>query len=305
MKTTKKNTFIAILVLSILSLSGWSLAQTGTNLTGVKRIAEDIYLLTEYGCNILVMVGDDGLLVIDTGDKDSASKSDSVIHSISNLPIKFVLNTHLHFDHVGGNMKLSEDGAVIIAHENTRKHLLSGWEGPEIQGVKFPTIPPYPAKALPIVCFKDTLEIFFNNELIQGIYYPNGHSDSDVIYFIQDVNIIHTGDLFYSNSFPLIDVSYGGTIDGSIKALDNIIDICDDNTIVIPAHGALSNRQGLQDYRAMLAKSMVRISKLIEDGKSLDEVVAAEPTKGLFEGGKSWLPENFFVETVYVDLSKE
>ena len=171
--------------------------------------------------------------------------------------------------------------------------------------MKFPTIPPCPAEALPIVCFKDTLQIFFNNELIQGIYYPNGHSDSDVIYFFQDINVIHTGDLFLTNGFPLIDVSYGGTIDGLIKALDNIIDICDDNTIVIPGHGAISNRQGLQDYRAMLAKSRARISKLIEDGKSLDEVVAAEPTKGLFKGVKSWLPENFFIETVYMDLSKE
>jgi glyoxylase-like metal-dependent hydrolase (beta-lactamase superfamily II) len=289
----------------MLSLSCLSLAQTGVNLTGAQRIAENIYLLSEYGCNILVMVGHDGLLVIDTGYKDSASKTDSAVHSISNLPVKFVLNTHLHYDHVGGNMKLSKDGAVIVSHENTRKHMLTGWEVGEIQGIKYPTIPPYPTEALPIICFRDSLKIFFNNKAIQGIYYPSGQSDCDVIYYIQDVNIIHAGDLFESNGFPIIDVFYGGTIDGYIKAVDNIIEMCNDKTIVISGHGAISNRQGLLDYRIILAESRARISKLIEDGKSLDEVVAANPTKGLYKGGKSWIPDNLFVATVYMDLRKK
>ncbi|MFO7668184.1 MAG: MBL fold metallo-hydrolase [Bacteroidales bacterium] len=305
MKKNRNSIFMAFLVFSMMSLSGWSHALTGANLTGVQRITENVYLLSEYGCNILVMVGHDGLLVIDTGHMNSASKTDSAVHTISNLPVKFILNTHLHFDHVGGNMKLSEDGAVIVSHENTRKHMLAGWEVDDIQGVKYPTIPPYPIEALPVICFMDSIRIFFNNSAIQGIHYPYGHSDCDVIYYIQDVNIIHAGDLFESNGFPIIDVFYGGTIDGYIKAVDNIIEICDDKTIVISGHGAISNRQGLLDYKVMLAKSRERISKLIEDGKSLDEVVAANPTKGLYKGGKSWIPENLFVATVYMDLSKK
>lgn len=305
MKTNKKNTLITILALSILSLSNWSYAQSNTKLTRAPMIAKNTYLLTDYGCNILVMVGNDGLLVIDTGHKGFASKTDSAVHSIVNLPVKYILNTHLHFDHVGGNRKLSEDGAVIVAHENTRKHMTTGWKVDEILGVKYPIIPPYPTAALPVICFKDSLTLFFNNTAIEGIYCPNGQSDCDVIYNIPDFNIIHAGDLFESNGFPIIDVFYGGTIDGYIKAVNNIIEKCDDNTIVIPGHGTVSNRQGLMDYKVMLVESRARIAKLIEEGKSLDEVVAANPTKGLYKGGKSWIAENLFVATVYMDISKK
>lgn len=286
----------------MLSISNLSYAQPDTKLPGAHLLAENIYLFSDYGCNILVMLGNDGLLVIDTGHKSFASKMDSIVHSIINLPVKYILNTHLHYDHVGGNEKLSEDGVVIVAQENTRKHMTTSWKVDEILGVKYPTIPPYPTTALPVICFKDSLSLFFNNTVIHGIHYPNGQSDCDVIYDIPDFNIIHAGDLFESNGFPIIDVFYGGTIDGYIKALNKIIEKCDDKTIVIPGHGAVSNRKGLLDYKVMLVESRVRIAKLIEEGKLLNEVVAANPIKGLYKGDKSWIPENLFIATVYMDL---
>lgn len=298
--------FFFLLIFPLMSLSKWSYPQNpSTNLTEGQKIAENIYLLMDYGCNIVVMIGQEGLLIIDTGHKRSALKTDSVISTISNLPVKYVLNTHLHFDHVGGNMKLAEDGAVIIAHENTRKHMLSGWKVPEIQGVKYSTILPYSIEYLPNICFKDSLKIFFNNDVVHAIHFPNAHSDCDVIYYFQNANVIHAGDLFESNGFPILDVWYGGTIDGYIKALDDIIKICNANTIIISGHGDPSNQQGLEDYRNMLVESRSKISRLIKEGKSVDEVIAADPTKDLYKGGKSWIPVNLFVATVYEDLSRK
>ena len=143
-------------------------------------------------------------------------------------------------------MKLAEDGAVIVANENTRKHMLSGWKVPEFQGVKYSPVPPYSVEFLPEICFRDSLNIFFNNDIVKAIHYPNAHSDCDVIFYFQNANVIHAGDLFESNGFPILDVWYGGTIDGYINALDDILDICDENTIIIPGHGAPSNRQGMK-----------------------------------------------------------
>ncbi|MBE0673819.1 MAG: MBL fold metallo-hydrolase [Bacteroidales bacterium] len=306
MKSKNLFYYFLLLIIPLLSLSHWSYSQNPvTNLTSGQRIAENIYLLTDYGCNMVVMVGQEGLLIIDTGYKGSALKTDSVISTISNLPVKYVLNTHLHFDHVGGNMKLAEDGAVIIAHENTRKHMLSGWKVPEIQGINYSPVLPYSIEYLPKICFKDSLNIYFNNDVVQAIHYPNAHSDCDVIFYFQNTNVLHAGDLFESNGFPILDVWYGGTIDGYIKALDDILKICNDNTVIISGHGDPSNRQGLQDYRNMLVESRTRISRLIEEGKSVDEVIAADPTKDLYKGGESWIPVKLYVATVYEDLSRK
>jgi glyoxylase-like metal-dependent hydrolase (beta-lactamase superfamily II) len=302
-----KNSVYFFLLLTFLLFSNyWSYSQnTFTNTTSGRKIAENVYLLKDYGCNIVVTVGQDGLLIIDTGHKRSALKTDSAISIISNLPVKYVLNTHMHFDHVGGNMKLAEDGAVIIAHENTRKHMLSGWKVPELQGIKYSPVLPYSIEYLPKICFKNSLNIYFNNDIVQAIHYPNAHSDSDVIFYFQNANVLQAGDLFESNGFPILDVWYGGTINGYIKALDDILKICNDNTVIIPGHGDPSNRQGLKDYRNMLVESRTRISKLIKEGKSIDEVIAADPTKDLYKGGKSYIPVKLFVATVYEDLSKK
>lgn len=262
-------------------------------------------MLNRYGCNIAVMVGQEGLLIIDAGYKENASKVDSVISKISNLPVKYILNTHHHYDHVGGNKKLSKDGAAIVAHENTRQRMLSEWDIPEIAGIKAPVIPQYPEEYLPKICFQDSLMIYFNNENVKCIHFPNGHSDGDVIYFFQKANVIHTGDLFLSNNFPVVILHDGGSSDGSIKDIESILKICDEKTVIIPGHGAISNRQGLQDYLYMFVESRKRIANLIKEGKTVDEVIAADPTKDLFKVGESSLPPKLFVYTVYQDLSKK
>lgn len=305
MKIKKLYANLSFLCFCFLLVSNWSFSQNPVINQGVINVSEGIYMLDNFSCNIAVMVGTESLLIIDSGYKGTALKMDSVISTISNLPVKYVLNTHFHYDHLGGNKKLSEDGAVIVAHENTRKRMLSEWDIPEIAGIKYPIIPPYPTEYLPKICFQDSLKIYFNNEIVQGIHFPNSHSDCDVIYYFQKANVIHTGDLFLSNGFCVIDNYCGGTTDGYIIAVDNILKICDEKTVIIPGHGAISNRQGLLDYRDMLAESRTRIATLIKKGKTVDEVIAADPTKDLFKGGQSWLPPKLWVYTVYQDLSKK
>jgi len=276
-----------------------------TNKFAPVKVTEGIYRIKNFGCNIAVMTGDDGVLIIDTGDQAAALKTDSVIKTISNKPVRYVLNTHFHLDHVGANKKLSEGGSVIVAQENTRQRMSEVWNVPAIAGVTYPVIPPYSEDYLPKICFRDSIAIYFNNETIQGIHFPNGHSDSDVIYFFRKANVIHAGDLFLSNGFPVIDIYYGGSIDGYIRAVDNMIRLCNERTIVIPGHGAPSDRQGLVEYRDMLSKARTNIEKLVKEGKTLEEVIAADPTKDLFKLGKSWLPAPMFVDVVYKELSKQ
>jgi cyclase len=288
-----------------LTFSSWSLSQIPVTNQKVIKVAEKIYVINDNGVNIDLLVGKEGLLIIDTGYEDDASKNDSLIKTISNLPIKYILNTHLHFDHVGGNKKLSEDGAVIVAHENTRQRMLSEWNMPEILGIKAPVTPPYPEEYLPKICFRDSLKVYFNNEIIQCIHFSKSHSDSDVIYYFTESNIIFTGDLFVPNGFAIVDSYSGGTIDGYIRAVDNILKICNERTVIIPGHGAVSNRQGLQDYQYLLAESRTRIANLIKEGKTVDEVIATDLTKDIFKGVLETLPPQFFVYSVYQDLTKK
>jgi cyclase len=288
-----------------LSFDNWALSQNPVINQRITKVGEKIYVLNDNGVNISVMVGHDDLLIIDTGYEDDAFKTDSIIRTISTLPIRYILNTHLHFDHVGGNKILSEEEAVIVANENTRQRMLSEWNMPEILGIKVPVTPPYPEEYLPKICFQDSLKVYFNNEIIKCIHFPTSHSDSDAIYYFPAANLICTGDLFVSDGFAIVDSYSGGTIDGYINAVDNILRICNERTVIIPGHGAVSNRQGLQDYLYMLVESRTRIASLINEGKTVDEVIAADPTKDLFKGVIETLPPRFFVYSVYQDLAKK
>jgi len=306
MKIKRMPYLFVILNICMMSVGGRAFPQnTTTDKYAPIKVTEGIYRIKNFGCNIAVMIGDDGVLIIDSGDQAAAVKTDSVIKTISNKPVRYVLNTHFHFDHVGGNKKLSGNDAVIVAQENTRQRMMTEWNVPTVAGVTYPVIPPYSEDYLPKICFQNSINIYFNNDTIQGIHFLNGHSDSDVIYFFRKANVIHTGDLFLSNGFPIIDIYNGGSIDGYLRAVDNIISLCNERTIVIPGHGATSDRQGLVDYRNMLSTAKTNIEKMIKEGKTLEQVTASDPTKDLFKGGKSWLPASIFIDVVYKELSKK
>ena len=181
--------------------------------------------------------------------------------------------------------------------------MLGEWSAPELDP-DF-KIPPYPKKALPVITVSNSLTLHFNGDEIRMLYVPNAHSDGDLLFHFVKANVIHTGDLFFSNGFPFINISSGGTVEGMIKAADIILGMCDERTKVIPGNGPLSDREGVQGFKDLLVAGRDRIAALVKQGKSLDEAVAAKPAEGLYKGGKSWLSSDMFVKVVYQDLTGE
>lgn len=268
------------------------------------EIAEDVHFLPGLSCNVVVVTGPEGVLIIDNGSSRNREILKEEIAKLASGPIRIAINTHFHFDHVGANQALGVDGTVIIAHDHARRRMMTEWQIPETLGVSYPVIPPYPDVALPTLTFDRTLTVHFNGHEIEVIHFPNAHSDADVVVFVRDRNVLHTGDLYLSNGFPILDSYHGGTIDGLISALDGLIDLVDENTKVVPGHGPLSNRKGLREYQQMLGVGRDRIAALIEEGKTLEESVAADPLADLYSQGQSWLPPKLFIWTVYVDLAR-
>jgi glyoxylase-like metal-dependent hydrolase (beta-lactamase superfamily II) len=299
MKTLKE--FVAYLIISfsiaLIFSSYKSPHYQGKDLESsvIKEITEDLYVINYRGANYTIYSCTDGLLVVDTGYPGAAAGIDSIIKAEFNKPIKYIVNTHLHFDHVGGNKILSADGAVIISHENTRKRMLKEWKLPEFPGgFKYRTIPPYTKESLPKICFSDSINIHFNDEIIKLIHMPEGHSDGDIIVYFQKANVIHTGDLFLSNAFP----PFEGTIEGYLTGVEKIVSLCDETTIVIPGHGPISDNEGLIIYRNILDSGAVRINQLKSQGKTFEEVMQIAPLEGLLSR-KSSIPEVVFTYCVF------
>lgn len=288
------------LVGGVLFLSALGLAQDFSQVQiETIRVTESISMLTGAGGNIGVSVGTDGVLLIDSQFSQLAEKIKAALAALSPAAVRFLLNTNWHFDHVMGNEWLAKAGAVIIAHENTRTEMLREQSFPEF-GSKFPA---YPESALPKITFQDSLTIRANGDEIQAIHFPGAHSDADLAFYFRKANVMHTGDLFFSGGYPFIDVSHGGSIDGLIAAADRLLGLTDANTKIICGHGALSNREGLRQFRGMLAAVRDRVAGLIKEGKSLDQVLALNPTAQFDKPGQGGVPAQMFVKIVYGELA--
>lgn len=287
-----------IIFFGFLVLNNLTFAQNSSkNQSNVKNISEGICLVNVSGYAVTVIDGQDGILVIDTGFYPG--KLDSVISTLFKHPVKYILNTHYHTDHILDNKMLVDKGAILIANEYTRDVLAAGWDLPEFQSMK---ILPISAKYLPKICFGDTLELYFNDNTIQAIHYPAAHTVGDAIYYFKNKNLIVTGDLFVLYGPPYIDYSYGGTFSGFIKAVENILNLCDDKTILIPGHGEVSNRQGLLEYRDKLLESKKIIAKLVNEGRSLDEIIRKDTVRYIFNGRKGY--DKDFITAAYKELKK-
>ncbi len=264
-------------------------------------VAGNISMLVGAGGNIGVSVGEDGVLLVDDEFPELAGKIKTAIAALNPGPVRFVLNTNWHYDHANGNEVFAKAGAVVIAHENSRGHMLTDQTYPDLD----PDLKmgPYPKEALPVIAVKDALTLYFNGDEIRLIHAPNAHSDGDLLIYFTRANVIHAGDLVFPSGFPFINISYGGTVDGAIRAADVILGLCDERTKVIPGHGPLTDRSGVLAYKNMLETAKARVAALIKAGKTLEETVAAKPAAGLIKGGEPVMPEDAFVKVVYWDLT--
>ena len=249
------------------------------------------------GGNVAVTVGNDGLFLIDDELAPLTPKLKAALATLSKKPVRFVVNTHWHADHTGGNPAMAAAGAVIVAQENVRKRL-SVDQAIEFMGNKM-TIPALPAAALPVVTFTDDVTLHLNGDEVHVIHVPPAHTDGDAIVHFKKANVIHTGDTVVGG-FPLVDAGSGGTFDGFISAADKVLALADDSTKIIPGHGPIMTKADVVAFRQMLIEARDRIEKLMVAKKTVDEAKAAKPLADLEpKWGQGFVHGDFVVESVY------
>lgn len=263
------------------------------------QLNETTYMLAGAGGNIGLSVGEDAVFLIDDQYAPLTDRINAAIAKITPKPVRFVLNTHWHADHVGGNENFAGAGAILVAHENVRKRM-----GTE-QFIEFSrmSVPASPKGALPVVTFTDGVTFHLNGDEIRAVHVPRAHTDGDAIVHFLKGDVIHAGDVFWNGMYPFIDTSSGGSIRGTIAACDRVLAIAGTRTRIIPGHGPLSDRAGLQAYRDMLAGVLARIEPMVREGRKLEEIVAAKPTAEFdARWGKGFIKPPKFAEMVAAEV---
>ncbi len=252
------------------------------------RVTESIYMLQGSGGNIGVSIGDDGTFIVDDQFAPLTDKIVAAIAELTDHPVDFVINSHWHYDHSDGNENFGRAGAIIVAQENSRRRM----ETDQVVSLSNRPQPAYSEEGLPKITFLESMRFYYNDNTIDVIHTGPGHTDGDAQVYFRDANVFHTGDMFFSSGRPFIDQPNGGSTDGMIDALWSIAGLIDDDTVIIPGHGQLSTRTDLLEYRMMLVTIRGRIKDQIAQGRSVDQVVAANPARGYAEPGagtERWL----------------
>jgi glyoxylase-like metal-dependent hydrolase (beta-lactamase superfamily II) len=237
----------------------------------------DAVELVGQGGNLGLSVGEDGSFLIDDQFAPLTPKIQAEVEAFGGGNVPFVLNTHYHGDHTGGNEPFGRAGAVLVAHHNVRERMST----PQHNALRGITTPPAPHAALPVVTYADGVAFHLNGHTLRAHHTPNAHTDGDSIVFIEDVDVLHMGDTYFAGMYPYIDVDGGGSIQGMIAAAERGLSLAGENTRVIPGHGPLSNRKELAAYRDMLVAVRRAVGEHVDAGHSADETVAAQPTKSL------------------------
>jgi len=269
----------------------------------VQKVAGSVYMLTGRGGNIGVSVGADGIVVVDTQFAPLAAKIQAALKGITDKPVRFILNTHWHGDHTGGNADFSKLG-TLVAHENVRTRLESGGQ------TRFGKTPPQPPAALPIITFNDQLVVHLNNEDIRAIHFPNSHTDGDIAVGFKGSGVLHMGDLFFNGLFPFIDVDSGGSVKGLIASIERVLSLdpgpAPGEARIIPGHGPLATRADLVAYLEMLRGTSGAVEAARKKGRTLEQmkqekVLAAWEEKW----GKGFLKTDDFTEILYNALMQK
>ncbi|MDB4438841.1 MBL fold metallo-hydrolase [bacterium] len=259
-----------------------------------EEVAVGIYMLTGGGGNIGLCVGNDGVLMIDDQFAPLSEKINNAIKDITNQDIKYLINTHWHGDHTGGNENFANKGATIIAHDNVRKRLRTEQVRP-FGGAT----PASPKVAWPKLTFNDNMSVHFNNQSIQLIHIHNAHTDGDAFVYFPESNVLHMGDCFFKDRFPYIDRDMGGSPDGAIKAVQIALMIADNETKIIPGHGSLATKDDLLRYHTMLITMRDRVLKAVKDNVELDRLNFAKLTKDYESWGGGFINPEKMVKALY------
>ena len=282
---------IAAVIVGLLFLNSAVNAQDDVKIEAIA-VAGNIHMLIGQGGNIGVFTGTDGTFVVDDQFAPLSEKILAAVKSIGGDSPKFLLNTHFHGDHTGGNENFAKKGALIVSHDNVRERLVNG---SFIAAFGMRT-GPAPRPALPAVTFSEDIHFHINNESVRAIHVPNAHTDGDSFIYFKNANVVHTGDVFFNGFYPFIDSAHGGSLKGTIAGVDKILSITDVNSKIIPGHGPLADRAQLQAYRDMLSTAYERLLKLKNEGVSAEDAIIQKPLvdlekkwgNGIFTGEK-WI----------------
>lgn len=296
-------------LLAVLLVSSQAVLGQGNQLQSVELsivpVSGDVYMVQRPGGggNIGVLVGPEGVLLVDSLFAPMTDSLVAAIKQVTDNAIRFLINTHIHIDHVGGNENLANMGVLIFSHDNTRARFFEERSRFPRQGGSF--VPQQPEKARPLITFNDTMNFHLNGEDVQAFLVPPAHTDGDTFVYFQNADVMHLGDVFRTTSYPIIDKYNGGSLRGTIAALDKALALAGPNTKIIPGHGLeVVGRAEIEEFLHMILDVRDKVYTLINEGKKLDEVMAAQPTadydaKWGQEAG--WTAEDF-VPIVYYEL---
>jgi glyoxylase-like metal-dependent hydrolase (beta-lactamase superfamily II) len=291
-------------ILTALLATGYaatSLAQNNFDdvTVAATKLSDHVFMLTGAGGNVGVLTGEDGVFLVDDQYAPLADRIKAAVRDISDEPVRYLVNTHWHGDHSGGNESFGKDGVVIVAHDNVRKRL--GRD--EFMKLLKREVKASPAAALPQITFANRATLHFSGEKVTAYHAPYAHTDGDSFIYFENANVIHTGDLFFNGNYPFIDTGSGGSIDGMIRGVKRIVALADDETKIIPGHGPVASKEDLQNYLAMLEETRKRIAALIGKKVSLNRAVFQKPLKDLDETwGNGFMTPERYLRIVYNDL---
>ncbi|HJR36325.1 MAG TPA: MBL fold metallo-hydrolase [Gemmatimonadales bacterium] len=261
-----------------------------------------VHLLTGSGGNIALAVGEDFAFLVDDQFAPLTTKILAAVRGVTDKPVRFLVNTHWHGDHAGGNENMAKAGVILVAHDNVRTRM-STEQFTELFNRRSP---PSPRGALPVVTFGESVTFHLGGETVHVVHVPPAHTDGDAIVHFVRANTIHMGDNYFKDVYPFVDLSSGGSFEGVIRAADVALGYANDSTVIIPGHGALANRADLKKYRDVLVQVRERVAALIRQGKTREEVIAARPTAEWdATWGAGFMKPDVFLGIVYQSMTKQ
>lgn len=291
-----------VLVLSLCAVGSFASAQDqdfSKVEMKVTKVAGNVYMLEGAGGNIGALVGDEGIVMVDDQFAPLAPKIAAALKGVSGKPVRFVINTHYHFDHTGGNASFGQDGSTIIAQGNVRKRLA---EGSAVLGNK---TPPAPKAALPIITFDDTATVWLNDEEVRAIHLPSGHTDGDAVIWFVKANVVHMGDDFVTYGFPFVDVANGGSVAGLAAACERVLALVPADSKFIPGHGPVSTAADIRTFVQMVRDTRAAVEAEVRKGRTLDQIKGAGVLAKWDSYGKGFIKADQWVETLYADITRK
>ena len=267
----------------------------------VTKVAGTVYMLQGAGGNIGASVGEDGIVVVDDQYAPLAEKIEAALKGITDKPVRFIINTHYHGDHTGGNA-FFQKRAPVIAHDNVRKRLEQGSMAGNLGSISMER-KAAPKEALPIVTFDHDVTVHLNGEDIRALHFPSGHTDGDSIIFFPKSNVVHMGDDFVRYGFPFIDLASGGSVQGMIAALEEVVPKLPADVKVIPGHGSVSNLDDVREYIKMLKDTRAVVEKGVQQHKTLDQLKQEKVLEPWKKWSGDFISSDAFTETLYNDLN--